>query len=108
MMCLEYQTSCLQTHLCEKDAESKYDIRNDTSRNDQGTLGNGAVFQEVRILRIKFALWIIVREGNIATQRNCAKRILYFFSLQRGAADKSSACVERIPGYSRTQSTVMR
>lgn len=69
-------------YLCEQQAHCEDDICNDAGADDQCSLWNGPVLQEVGVLGIKLTLGIIIRECNIAAEWDSSQRILHILSLK--------------------------
>ena len=85
-MIARWQTDRLRSevNLSEQDREGKYTVGNDASTNDQGTVFNRPVLQQVGVIRgvLLNQLGVIIREGNKASQGNGSQSILHIFALQ--------------------------
>lgn len=77
---------CSEGNLGEQDREGKYTVGNDASTDDQGTVFDWPVLQQVGIILgvLLDQLGVIIREGNKASQRNGSQSILHIFALQDG------------------------
>lgn len=73
-------------NLSEQDGEGEDTVGNDASTDDQGTVLDWPVLQQVGVIFgvLLNQLGVIVREGNKAPQGDCSQSILHIFALQHG------------------------
>ena len=77
---------CSEADLSEQDRECKYTVGNDASTNDQGTVFDWPVLQQVGVVLgvLLDQLGVIIRKGNKSSQGNGSQSVLYIFALQNG------------------------
>ena len=75
---------CNKGNLSEQDREGKYTVGDDASADDQGTVFDWPVLQQVGVVLgvLLNQLGVIIREGNKASQGNGSQSILHIFALQ--------------------------
>lgn len=75
---------CSEANLSKQDGEGKYTVGNDASTDDQGTVFDGPVLQQIGVILgiLFYQLGVIIWEGDKPSQGNSSQSILHIFALQ--------------------------
>lgn len=77
---------CSEGNLSEQNREGKNTVGNDASTDDQGTVFDWPVLQQVGVILgvLLDQLGVIIRKSNESSQGNGSQSILHIFALQDG------------------------